>query len=418
MHPSADVNTEPELDLLRPMRPDFDSLPIAFFDQQVLASYKAEPDRWAVSSDNFDGCVEIAPSYYDSLVEREREQRYIEVRFGYRALASGELALAAWLPDLVERSPGHVDRWNGFLVRHAVWSDRDPRFDSWYRRYIEGDWGVENGVRARLASCIATIRAVTGEVLETPLFRSDIPATLPFPAAENSHRYEDAHRELYGYLIDGIEKKAIVALANRLGRPVQIGSDRTLEALNKVIPDPTVIETFSRACLPVQGNRRLATHGVRPPAVRFPAFETFSGDLELCVTGCLQLLGFLEECLGVQGATALRRQAAMVSLPKVGRPAEPHYSINQARRMVGKTVESVEFGFRQDSQGLHQSELLICRFSDGSILAIDTGSNAQNIASVHKGVSPEDFHVDLHLHWVQGPREREWSVSDGSQPAQ
>ncbi|OFW41086.1 MAG: hypothetical protein A3J28_15810 [Acidobacteria bacterium RIFCSPLOWO2_12_FULL_60_22] len=90
----------------------------------------------------------------------------------------------------------------------------------------------------------------------------------------------------------------------------------------------------------------------------------------------------------------------MLQLPKIGRPPEAHYSICQASQMVGKTVAKVEFGFRENIEGVHGSELLIVHFTDGSILSIDTGSNAGNLAHQHEGLKENDFHVDLSLHWV------------------
>jgi len=93
---------------------------------------------------------------------------------------------------------------------------------------------------------------------------------------------------------------------------------------------------------------------------------------------------------------------AQQRLPKIDRDRKPEvqYSINQIRTIVGKTVEHVEYGFCQPIEGVHQSEAIILHFTDGSILGIDTGSNAANIASDYKGLNPEDFHTDFMLHWV------------------
>ena len=49
---------------------------------------------------------------------------------------------------------------------------------------------------------------------------------------------------------------------------------------------------------------------------------------------------------------------------------------------------------------LHQSEVLIIHFTDGSILGIDTGSNIGNLCSEKPGLQPNEFHVDLNLQWV------------------
>ena len=66
--------------------------------------------------------------------------------------------------------------------------------------------------------------------------------------------------------------------------------------------------------------------------------------------------------------------------------------------MVGKTITKVDFGFREEVQGVHQSELIVIHFTDGSIMSIDTGSNARNLSD--RGHEPQDFHVDFRIHWV------------------
>ena len=68
--------------------------------------------------------------------------------------------------------------------------------------------------------------------------------------------------------------------------------------------------------------------------------------------------------------------------------------------MEGKTVERVEYGFREDIDGVHGSEVLVVHFTDGSIMSLDTGSNAWNLTDEYDGLHPEDFHVDFHVHWV------------------
>lgn len=66
-------------------------------------------------------------------------------------------------------------------------------------------------------------------------------------------------------------------------------------------------------------------------------------------------------------------------------------------------LERVEFGFRRDIEGAHQSEAIILYSTYGSIMGIDTGSNIWNLASEHEGLKPEDLHVDFNLQWVPPP---------------
>ena len=49
---------------------------------------------------------------------------------------------------------------------------------------------------------------------------------------------------------------------------------------------------------------------------------------------------------------------------------------------------------------VHKSEVIIIHFTDGSIMGLETGSNAGNVASDNKGLRPEDFHVNFRPQWV------------------
>ena len=100
----------------------------------------------------------------------------------------------------------------------------------------------------------------------------------------------------------------------------------------------------------------------------------------------------------MDASRAKDRQEALTQLPVISGAPDPNYSTNQASRMVGKTVKKVEVGSRQEIEGVHQSEVIIIHFTDGSLLAIDTGSNAENLDC--KKHRPEDFHVDFRVQWV------------------
>jgi hypothetical protein len=82
--------------------------------------------------------------------------------------------------------------------------------------------------------------------------------------------------------------------------------------------------------------------------------------------------------------------------PKPVTPPEGHYSIVKATEMKGKTVADVEVGHRRKIPGVHQGELIVIHFTDGTSLAIDTGSNAKNISD-----EPEKFHTDFMLEWFR-----------------
>lgn len=89
----------------------------------------------------------------------------------------------------------------------------------------------------------------------------------------------------------------------------------------------------------------------------------------------------------------------MSNLPKIVAPPLGNYSINKIRQAVGKTIQSVEIGTRESRARLHESEAVILRFTDGTSLGIDTGSNVQNVAGNHKGMNEQEFNVDFMMTW-------------------
>lgn len=377
---------------------------VGCFDLQALASYRNEPDKYILKTDHFEGRLQAVVNDDGVSVAGD----YIDIRFGYRTRKNGDLALAVFLPDLSEKSSAHVSRWVAYhLADQELTTEHDIRFEMWKARYLEGSWNVENGPRSHLEETVAIINALCLEVsgVERSLFKfTDNPA-LNFPAAQNTHAYQDAHRELYGYIIDGLNKETIKLIAAHQGLTLNVSSDKTLNALEKAMPMLSSGSTLRMALDKVSAERGNAGHGVRPPAQRFLAFEEFTNDLEAVVTGLRELLVALEKVLGMSGERAQKRQQAKKWLPKIDRdrPPEPHYAITQLPQIVGKTVERVEYGFCQHIEGSHQSEGMILYFTDGSILGIDTGSNACNVADAHEGLQPDEFHADFMLMWVPPP---------------
>jgi hypothetical protein len=374
---------------------------LGYFDPQVLAAYRNEPHKYALKSDYFSGELQTTSEYYSELENSGRRSESVDIRFGYRTLKDGNLAIVAWLPDLFKKSKAHINRWAAFQLTDPEWTtEYDERFTNWTNRYIEGNWGVDNGPSYHLAKTIRVINGLTSELVGIPLYKHQPDETLSYPAAENTHRYQDSHKELYGYLIDGLDKECISQLAARLGKNIKVGDKTTLQALKKVFIYLETSPAFGQAMSLVSEQRRLASHGVRPPAKSFRAFSQFTRDLSLCLDGVKEILALLERKFGMNGEQAYERHQTKTSLPKIAQPAQAHFSIVQASRMLGKTVAKVEYGFRVHIDDVHESELLIIHFTDGSIMSIDTGSNSWNLSDDEKGLRPEDFHVDFVIHWV------------------
>lgn len=373
---------------------------LAFFRPQVLAQYREQPDKYVCKTDDFEGHLTLTGDFYDRLDEPGRSREGIDIGFGFRALRNGETCIAVFQYQLFRNSNGHVERWVPFIVESGDWVDydADERFSRWFRRYAEGNWDVDNGPSAQLMHEIGLVNAVTSETLGLPLYDVGDDPPLPYPGSENTWQYEDAHRHLYGILIDGLQMPCIRALATHLGRSLAPGAARTLNALRTALPTLDTDTAFTATVKNVSDQRGKAAHKVRPPARPMTAFATFASDVADCAACLRQLRSTLESELGMSAEKCRRRQDALTLLPNIVRPPEAHFAINNARMIAGRTVERVEVGFRKEIEGVHQSEAIIVRFTDGSILGIDTGSNAANVACEHH--RPDDFHVDLNVWFV------------------
>lgn len=374
---------------------------LGYFDQTVLAAYRDEPHKYTIESDNFEGQLSVTDEYYGELENAGKTSEYVSIRFGYRTLRDGNLAIVAWLPDLIERSKLHLPRWSAFRLPTPQWTtDHDERFDKWVRRYLGGSWDVENGPVHYLGQTIKIINSVTIQLVGTPLFKHEMDKTLGYPAAENTHRYQDSHKALYGYLIDGLSKQCISTLAAELGKSINVSDKNTIKAITNLFPGLKSTPNFLPAMKLVSKQRRLASHGVRPAAKNFPAFSQFTEDLSLCLGALKELLAMLEHKFGINGQGAHVRQEAKKNLPEISRYSENQHMIARASRMAGKTVQRVEFGSRKRIEGVHESEALIIYFTDGSIMSLETGSNVANLRSDENGLRPEDVHVDFIVRWV------------------
>ena len=215
---------------------DLEKTVISYFDYKIIALYKAESEKYIVKSDFFQGRVCSNPEYIQS--PEFEDNNYIDIRFGYRTLKDGSLAVAAWLPDLFEKSKTHVKMWSGLHLENPEWtSDHDERFKSWTKRNLEGSWEVENGPFYQIQEVVENINAITFEYVGYKLFKFELENSISFPSAENDHRYEDSHKELYGYLIDGINKDCISEIAKRSRIEIRIASKNTINSLQSLFPN-------------------------------------------------------------------------------------------------------------------------------------------------------------------------------------
>jgi hypothetical protein len=100
-----------------------------------------------------------------------------------------------------------------------------------------------------------------------------------------------------------------------------------------------------------------------------------------------ELLRVLEEETGSDGRKSLERNESRQRLPQIVSPpaVSGEFTITEASQMKSRTVERVEFGNRQKIKGAHESEALLIYFTDGTIMGIETGSNATNVEGKEGG---------------------------------
>jgi hypothetical protein len=375
---------------------------IGFYESDVLSSYRDNPHRYDLDTDYFEGELKTSESHFQVLEEQGNENDYIHIRFGYHSKPDGTLCLAVYLPDLGEASVAERAKWQPFEVSRASLSDSDDRFHLWVARYMQADWGVKDGPRKRLAKLIDRINACCVTLVSVPLYTRVPDSSVRYPSSQNTHAYEDSHRDLYGFLVDCLSKDCLCRLADRKGVAIHQAEQmkattllRHVFALEKAGSIPDLLSKVSE-------ERAKSSHGVRENAISCDAFGVFCKDLEIAADAYEELLGLLETAFDICSEYEVRRHESMQWLPSLKEGVEDHYSICQATQMIGKTVKDVRFGMREADGCIHQSEALHIEFSDGSILGIDTGSNVGNIAS-ETSLASSEFHVDFNLTWVPGP---------------
>lgn len=383
----------------------FEDIPphlVGFFSAEILALYASQPDKYTVETDYFSGKINTADPHFEAAAEGIG-RNIIRVRFGFRTRKDGDLALAVWMPDLKNCSSDERVKWTGFSPeKDSFVVGDDARFEMWFQRYMKGSWDVDNGVVARIKDQVRQVNAVTLTTVGTTLFKNEELAELCFPTAQNNHRYHDAHSEAYKLLIDGLDKNALVALADKMGIPLKNPSNaKTLTILRAILP-----ESLHDQCFPafelVSENRRLAGHQNRPTAKRMEAFEQFNADLTQLEAALKLIKNQLAASLNVTVDSCSKRRNAMSLFPALDPhlTIEPTYSICQISNIEGKTISRVEFGWRESNPELHDSEMIILHFDDQSKVAIRTGSNFLSLRNERNGLKPADLSVSFDLHYA------------------
>ena len=256
-----------------------------------------------------------------------------------------------------------------------------------------------------MACIIEKINACCKTLVCKSLYTAVPNKSVLYPSSQNTHAYEDAHGIFYGFLIDSLSKDCLLVLANlrnkKISNPHNMKPTTLLRHVFNEFGKHSKLHTVLST---VSEQRGRASHGVRPPAKQFDAFEAFYRDLEDAIKAYEGLLGLIESEFGVSSSHELERHEIMNHLPRIdkNKTVAAHYSICEATRLKGKTIEKVWFGMREDTEGVHQSEVLFLLFTDGEILAMETGSNASDLER-NPSMKPDEIKVDFLLTWVPAP---------------
>ncbi len=381
---------------------------IGFFEAEVLFLYENNPHKYEIDADFFEGELMTTGTYFNELESHGKEDECINIRFGYHSKQDGTLCIAVYLPDLMKAPEIEQEKWFPFRVQKPLLSPEDQRFEMWYDRYLKGSFDVETGPRRRLARIIEKINACCKTLVCEPLYTAIPDKSVRYPISQNSHAYEDAHNILYGFLIDSLSKGCLLKLASLRNKTIHQAQEmRSTTLLRHVFNEFDKHSKLHTLLSKVSEQRGNARHGDRPPARKSDAFMYFYRDLEGAITAYEELLVLIESEFNLLSDFELERHRIMTGLPRIdeNKTIESHYSICESTRMEGKTVEKVWYGMREDIERAHQSEVLYMQFTDGEILAVETGSNASDLKR-NAAMKPDDFRVDLRLTWVPAPSNR------------
>ena len=73
---------------------------LGFFDSDILTPYRAAPDKYDLTTDEFEGELRNTRRHAEVMDESGSYTEAIHIQFGYRTLADGAKALVVFLPDL------------------------------------------------------------------------------------------------------------------------------------------------------------------------------------------------------------------------------------------------------------------------------------------------------------------------------
>ena len=380
---------------------------LVFFEADVLHLYTNHPDKYELDTAYYGGVLKTTEDYYYKLESLDRlNECILQIRFAYHRKEDGTECIGVFAPDLDKVSEIELKKWRPFFVQKSLLVEKDERYEKWYDRYINGSWNVPIEPRRQLSYVIKKINACCKTLVELPLYTAVPDNAIIYPISQNTHAYEDAHQTLYGFLVDSLSKKSLLKLAKLRNKTIlEADNMKPPTLLRHVFCEFDKDSKLHTLLAEVSKQRSKPTHGVRETAKESNAFEDFKNDLEIAVEVYEELLELIESEFSISSEHELRRHDMIEFLPKIAGDVHQQSSTCQATRMVDKTVEKVSYGMREEIEGVQQSQVLYVHFTNGEILAMDTGSNIADMVD-ETDMKPDELHVEFGLKWVAAPSNR------------
>ncbi|MDI9873870.1 hypothetical protein [Flectobacillus rivi] len=368
-----------------------------YFSREVLNFYRVNSHIYNLKEDDMGGEIQVSDSWNESM---NSVYPCIQLKFAFRKLENEHMCVAVFMPLFDERvSEENYRKWNAFRIENPIFHEINNGFDRWVNRYINGSWKIENGPKIKIEKELRLINSLSKIKFGRNLFKHEEYILVNYPVAENNVEYTKSVLELYRLVIDGMEKECIVQISEFLNIELNDKTKR-LNCVKELLEDDLVekihspLNSLSKKRMPIHG---IPSQGVVP----FPAFESFNNDLKDIYQALFELRSWLEDKLNLDSELCRKRLESFLNFPKLDKPPRPEFKLLEVQRMIGKTIQRIEFGEISSNENVHQSEALNIYFSDGTAMTVQIGSNAGIVASEYEGMKPSDFHTDIMIFWAE-----------------
>jgi hypothetical protein len=340
-----------------------------YFDRAVLNFYRVNSHAYHLKEDDMGGEIRISDNWDESM---ENEHPYIELKFAFRKLENEFICIAVFMPSFKDKvSEKDHRKWITFHIDNPSFHESNNGFERWVNRYIEGSWDVDDGPKVQIERELKLLNSLTQIKLGKNFFKHDEYRLVNYPVAENSEEYTKSILELYRLVIDGMEKECITDLSNYL--KIELTDEKKrLNSLKEILPQALEIKVYkpfnniNRKRMPIHG---IPSKGIVP----CPAFDKFNTDLKNICNALCELKLWLEDVFNLNSDSCLKRLESMSIFPKFNKPPRPEFKLEKAQRMVGKTIEKIEFGETSIHEDAHQGEALNIYFTDGTAVTFQIG---------------------------------------------